>query len=74
MSKKEELKRIREKIDELDTELLNLINQRASLAIEAGETKKKEVIYKPEREADILRKLKKTNPGPLNEQQISNIF
>ena len=37
MSKKEELKRIREKIDELDTELLNLINQRASLAIEAGE-------------------------------------
>ena len=74
MSKKEELKRIREKIDELDTELLNLINQRASLAIEAGETKKKEVIYKPEREADILRKLNKTNPGPLNEQQISNIF
>ena len=74
MSKKEELKRIREKIDELDTELLNLINQRASLAIEAGETKKEEVIYKPEREADILRKLKKTNPGPLNEQQISNIF
>ena len=74
MSKKEELKRIREKIDELDTELLNLINQRASLAIEAGETKKKEVIYKPEREADILRKLKKTNSGPLNEQQISNIF
>ena len=74
MSKKEELKRIREKIDELDTELLNLINQRASLAIEAGETKKEEVIYKPEREADILRKLKKINPGPLNEQQISNIF
>ena len=74
MSKKEELKRIREKIDELDTELLNLINQRASLAIEAGETKKEEVIYKPEREADILRKLKKTNPGPLNEQQILNIF
>ena len=74
MSKKEELKRIREKIDELDTELLNLINQRASLAIEAGETKKEEVIYKPEREADILRKLKKTNLGPLNEQQILNIF
>jgi len=74
MSKKEELNRIREKIDELDAELLNLINQRASLAIEAGETKKEEVIYKPEREADILRKLKKSNPGPLNEPQILNIF
>ncbi len=74
MSKKEELKRIREKIDELDTELLDLINKRASLAIEAGEAKKEEVIYKPEREANILKRLKKTNPGPLNENQISIIF
>ena len=74
MSKKKELKRIREKINELDAELLKLINQRSSLAIEAGEAKEDEVIYKPEREANILRNLKKNNPGPLNEEQISNIF
>ena len=74
MSKKKELKRIREKINELDAELLKLINQRSSLAIEAGEAKEDEVIYKPEREANILRNLTKNNPGPLNEEQISNIF
>ena len=74
MPKKKELKIIREKIDELDAELLNLINKRSSLAKEAGETKKEEAIYKPEREAKILRKLKKANLGPLNEEQISNIF
>ena len=74
MSKKKELKRIREKINELDAELLKLINQRSSLAIEAGEAKEDKVIYKPEREANILRNLKENNPGPLNEEQISNIF
>ena len=73
MSKKKELKRIREKINELDAELLKLINQRSSLAIEAGEAKEDEVIYKPEREANILRNLKENNPGPLNEEQLSNI-
>ena len=72
MSKKKELKRIREKINELDAELLKLINQRSSLAIEVGEAKKDEVIYKPEREANILRNLKENNPGPLNEEQIFN--
>ena len=62
MSNKKELKRIREKINELDAELLKLINQRSSLAIEAGEAKEDEVIYKPEREATILRNLKENNP------------
>ena len=74
MSKKKELDSIRKKIDELDTELLQMLNQRSSLAIEAGETKKEEVIYKPEREAYILRQLIKINTGPLSDKQIVNIF
>ena len=74
MSKKKELDSIRKKIDELDAELLQMLNQRSSLAIEAGENKKEEVIYKPEREAYILRQLKKINTGPLSDQQIVNIF
>ena len=44
MSKKKELKRIREKINELDAELLKLINQRSSLAIEAGKAKEDEAV------------------------------
>ena len=74
MSKKKELDSIRKKIDELDAELLQMLNQRSSLAIEAGENKKEELIYKPEREAYILRQLKKINTGPLSYQQIVNIF
>jgi len=74
MSKKKELDSIRKKIDELDAELLQMLNQRSSLAIEAGENKKEELIYKPEREAYILRQLKKINTGPLSDKQIVNIF
>ena len=74
MSKKKELDSIRKKIDELDAELLQMLNQRSSLAIQAGENKKEEVIYKPEREAYILRQLKKINTGPLSDKQIVNIF
>ena len=74
MSKKKELDSIRKKIDELDAELLQMLNQRSSLAIEAGKNKKEEVIYKPEREAYILRQLKKINTGPLSDKQIVNIF
>ena len=74
MSKKKELDSIRKKIDELDAELLQMLNQRSSLAIQVGENKKEEVIYKPEREAYILRQLKKINTGPLSDKQIVNIF
>ena len=74
MAKRKELERIRDQIDKLDAEVLQLINQRSSLAIEAGKNKNEEIIYKPEREVQILRKLKELNSGPLNEQQISNIF
>ena len=49
MSEKKELDKIREKIDELDAELLQLLNRRSSLAMEAGKRKKEEVVYRPER-------------------------
>ena len=42
MSEKKELDKIREKIDELDAELLQLLNRRSSLAMEAGKRKKEE--------------------------------
>ena len=74
MPKKKELDSIREKIDELDAELLQLLNRRSSLAIEAGKEKKEEIIYRPEREAFIFRRLKKMNEGPLDDRQIINIF
>ncbi|MFT4563943.1 MAG: chorismate mutase/prephenate dehydratase [Gammaproteobacteria bacterium] len=64
-----ELDTLREKIDAIDTELIRLINERAAVAIEVGELKRSSdgnaVFYRPEREAEILRRVIARNPGPL---------
>ena len=63
------LKAIRDEIDQLDREFLRLINQRAQCAIEVGRIKRKTgattVLYRAEREAEVLRRARDTNPGPL---------
>lgn len=74
MSKKNELEKIRKKIDEIDAEILQLLNQRSSMAIEAGKNKESELIYKPEREALIIKRLKGINEGPLSNKQVLNIY
>tara|TARA_B100001013_G_scaffold97581_1_gene54729 strand:+ start:124 stop:1200 length:1077 start_codon:yes stop_codon:yes gene_type:complete len=74
MSENKELEKIREEIDGLDSKLLSLLNRRLRLAKKAGIAKKDKVIYRPEREADIYRKLKKSNKGPLIDEQIVDIF
>ena len=40
MSKEKDLNSVRDKIDSLDERILSLLNERADLAIEAGEAKK----------------------------------
>lgn len=59
-----ELKRLRAEIDALDADLLHLINARAQLAQRIG-TLKQGNIYRPEREAQVLRSVAERNPGPL---------
>jgi len=61
----QELGRLREGIDTLDGELLRLINERAKLAHRIGEIKHGN-IYRPEREAQVLRRVAERNPGPLS--------
>jgi chorismate mutase / prephenate dehydratase len=70
----EELKQLRDKIDTIDTELLNLVNQRARLAQEVGKIKKSGIIYRPEREAQILTRLQAQNPGPIANENIAQLF
>lgn len=60
----EELGRLRENIDAIDDDLLRLINERAKIAHRIGEIKHGNV-YRPEREAQILRRIAERNPGPL---------
>ena len=74
MSKEKDLNSIRDNIDSLDERILSLLNERANLAIEAGQAKEESIKYKPAREATIFNKLKKINKGPLSNNQIISIY
>ena len=67
---------LRGQIDAVDRELLALLNKRASLAKAVGELKKKEgsVVFRPEREAQVIDGLKAANPGPLLTESVAPIW
>jgi len=69
-----ELKKFRDEIDAIDERLLQLVNERAKLAHQIGGLKNDGVIYRPEREAQILRRLQEHNVGPLSNEAVSHIF
>jgi chorismate mutase / prephenate dehydratase len=70
----EMLKKFRSQIDAIDEALLKLVNERAKLARQIGSLKEDGVIYRPEREAQILRRLQEHNAGPLSNEAVSHIF
>lgn len=67
---------LRNKINEIDTKLLELLNRRAKIAGKIGKIKLKkgEPVYSPEREKQIIERLIKFNKGPLNDDDIKEIF
>jgi chorismate mutase / prephenate dehydratase len=67
---------LRDEIDALDRELLALLNRRAGLALEVGELKKAEgsPVFRPEREAQVIDKLKSLNGGPLRPDSVAPIW
>lgn len=70
------IEEIRLKINQLDEQLLKIFNERAALALEIGEIKKELnlPIYDPKREKLIFEKMKKENPGPLDDEAIVRMF
>jgi chorismate mutase / prephenate dehydratase len=68
------LKNCREQIDAIDEQLLKLVNERAKLAREIGSLKQDGPIYRPEREAQVLRRLMENNTGPLSSEAVTAIF
>ena len=52
-----DLERLRREIDALDDELAKLLDKRAGLAAQIGKLKQGAAAYRPEREAEILRRL-----------------
>lgn len=70
------LKSLREAIDAVDSRLIALLNERAQLASDVGRLKNDAgtSVFRPEREAEILRRAAASNPGPLSSDQIGNVF
>ena len=73
MSDSGELERLRGAIDRVDDEILEALNRRAKLAREIG-TLKVGQAYRPEREAQVLRRIKEKNPGPLASETVALLF
>ncbi|MBS0335347.1 MAG: prephenate dehydratase [Proteobacteria bacterium] len=70
----DDIARLRAEIDSLDGELLGLVNRRAALARRVGEAKQGAPAYRPEREAEILRRMAAENAGPLSAERVTGIF
>jgi len=72
MTKK--IDKLRKNIDEIDKRLLGLISNRGMYAKEIGLLKDDGIVYKPEREAQVISKLIKENKGPLSNDSVTNIY
>jgi len=66
----------RRKIDEIDSKLVELFNERTKCAIEIGKIKHAGNlrVYDPEREREILQRIKKANGGPLDDEGLQRLF
>ncbi|MGB4467504.1 MAG: prephenate dehydratase [Azovibrio sp.] len=77
-SLQQELAGVRQEIDRIDAQLLELLNRRARCAQQVGEIKARHGeaghIYRPEREAQVLRRLQELNQGPLPDESITLFF
>lgn len=68
------LKALRARIDAIDDAILKLVSERAGIAQEVGRTKKGEKIYRPEREGQIVQRLREANPGPLSGDTVERLI
>ena len=66
----------RAEIDAIDDELLRLLNRRAAIALRVGEAKRRNdtSLCDHRREREVLARLSRQNSGPLDEQNVKNIF
>ncbi len=74
------LESVRGRIDAIDRDLQRLLNERAECALAVARIKHAEpgdqppVFYRPEREAQILARIKQENQGPLSDEDLARLF
>ncbi|HEY5628566.1 MAG TPA: chorismate mutase [Candidatus Limnocylindrales bacterium] len=72
-----ELSRVRDEIDALDKELVELLNRRAALGRQAGHAKAlagRRAVHDPEREREVLLRVAMANAGPLSQADLLSIY
>jgi chorismate mutase / prephenate dehydratase len=69
----DEIEKLRQEIDALDDELAARLQRRAGLAQKIGSLKQGAPAYRPEREAQILNRVAKTD-GPLPAERMTAVF
>lgn len=71
-----DLEELRRRIDELDQQIVDLLNQRAQVVVSVGKAKQVDgtPIYAPDREQAVLRRISKLNQGPLPEGTLQAIY
>ncbi|HWU97417.1 MAG TPA: prephenate dehydratase [Oxalicibacterium sp.] len=76
MTTDDKLKPLRQQIDAIDAQILDLLNQRAQVAQQVGHVKAETnaPVFRPEREAQVLRSAAERNPGPLLDTDVQTIF
>ena len=70
------IKELRTKIDKIDSDILQLLDERMDFVHEIGLIKSasKESVYRPEREKEIIERLSALSKGKLNPESIKAIF
>ncbi len=78
MTDKDPLVEIRQRIDEIDISIQQLVSERAACAAQVARVKQQQGetghFYRPEREAQVLRAVMQRNTGPLANESIAGIF
>lgn len=72
----ETIKTLRERVNEVDHELVRLLNERAQIVQEMGAYKQDAGIplFDPKREEELLSKIAEDNPGPIYDSSMRDIF
>jgi len=70
------LEPLRRRIDELDRQIIELLNQRAEVVVQVGKAKAigGAPIYAPDREQAVLRRIAELNRGPLPQKTLQAIY
>lgn len=70
------LGKLRQKIDQIDLRLIDLLNERSGLVVKVGKHKRDRgiPIYAPHREAEVLDNVLKANRGPLSSRSVEGIY